>query len=272
MTVWLSEPVERRIVAVVGEDGLVEVGETPARDEVRAGGEPGGGADATDDEHVGEGAAARAAGPGRDEVRERERRGRGGHDRLVEGAEREQAADREHAPGARLTPGTDEEGQCPDDARVDEDLGIGLIGLQPQIAGDERPEHGTPEPSGDPADRGGGGVDTEERGDRGGHVEKVDRTGALAHEQDRERVGHVDRGRLVVPYVGVQRATGDQLLTDHRRRGDVALQGLVVGVEPRDRDEERERAEHDDDQGPPGHGHHGHLRRNMPELARTGSK
>ena len=66
-------------------------------------------------------------------------------------------------------------------------------------------ERRAPEPAGDSPNGGGRDEDAEERGDRGGDVEKVDGAGAMTHEQDRQRVGHVDRGRLVVPHIGVQR-------------------------------------------------------------------
>jgi hypothetical protein len=84
-------------------------------------------------------------------------------------------------------------------------------------------------------------------------------------------MGDVHTGRLVIPHVGVQRAPAEHLAGDHRGRRDVALERLVIGVQPRRGDEQRQRAEHDDDDGGLS-GRRFHLRRSTPELARFGSK
>src|SRR6185503_10793279 len=118
-----------RVEAVVFEDRLIEVREVPASREVRGRREPGAGAYAADRERVGQGSAARAAGRRHGDVRESEEGCRRRRDRLVERGDGEEPAYHQHMSEVQPTAGADEKGERPDDADVDERLGVGLIGL-----------------------------------------------------------------------------------------------------------------------------------------------
>lgn len=233
------------VEAVVLEDGAPEVPEPPLDGEVAQHGRPRGHTDCDDDQDVGDGPMPRAPLGRRNDVREGEERGRGDGDLLVERGEGEQGAHRDEAPRLRRGAGAQEQGESPDQTRIDEDLGVGLVGLHPQVAGDDGPEGGGPEADGGPVE-GGGDVDREQGGEGSGDVEEVDRGGAGAGDGDDRGMREMQGRRLVVPDLGVEASTLEQLAADHRRARDVRLEGLVVGVCPR-RDDRRAQEQQDED-------------------------
>ena len=230
---------------VVHEDRPVEIREPAGAREVREGAKPHRGADRRDHADVAEGASARVSPRRRGQMRARQQSRRGDDDGLVERAPGEEGAHHDHAQKARAIRAK-EQGKRPHDARVDEDLGVGLVGLQPQVSGHEGPKGGAPESGHPPADDRGARVDAEKRSDRGDDVQHVDCTGSVAREQDRGGVGDVERRRLVVPHVGIERAAGQELVPDHGGARDVSLERLVVRVEPRDHDQRGQGAERQD--------------------------
>ena len=241
-----------RVEAVVDDDRLPERVEPPDGREVAERRGPRRRADDGDRGHVGEGpASAPALGRPRD-VGEREERGRRDHDLLVERGEREERADREEASGAGAGAGPDEEREGPDDARVHEDLRVRLVGLEPYVAGGHGPERGRPEPRA-PREGRAGDIDTHERGDGREHVEGVHRGGSAAQERHGDHVARVEGRRLVVPEVGVERAAAEHLAREDGGAGDVGLERLVVGVQPRHHDHGREQREHEDPRPDPSH-------------------
>jgi hypothetical protein len=178
---------------------------------------------------------------GRDEMRRREDRGRRDHNGLVERAQREQRADRQETAPAGALVDTNQEGKGPDDAGIDEHLGVGLVGLEPHVSGNERPEGGAPETGDGPGNRRRRGVHAKQRDDGGADIQEIDGARAVAHQQDRERVGDVKGRRLVIPQVGVELTPSQQFVSDHRRDCDVQLERLVVCVQARDGDQQGER-------------------------------
>jgi hypothetical protein len=176
-----------------------------------------------------------------------QQRGRGGEgDVLVEGGEGQQHADGETLRGRQcpMIVGH-QEGECPDETGVDEDLGVRLVGLEGEVAGDHGPG-GRGEESGLPASSGRrrGLVDAAERDQRSGHSEEVDGREPIPDEHLGGEVGRGDRGRIVFPEVGVELLTGTEFPGYDGIERDVALEWFAVRVETGGTDPQAEEDQH----------------------------
>ena len=88
----------------------------------------------------------------------------------------------------------------------------------------------------------------EGRGPGARQADEEDRGGGIPGHELRRREGGVERGRLVVPEVRVQGAAVEHLAADDEVGRDVAVQGLVIGVQPAERDGPADHGQEDGDQ------------------------
>ena len=235
------------VEAVVGEDGAREIAEPPRQGEVTDDDHPGDGADRDDDGAIGQRPMpARRAPRGRNHMGSDEEGGAHRDDRFEECGQRKQNAGRDDPrPVTFRGAHSRQQRQRPDQAGVEEDLGVGLVSLQGEVAGRHDPERRSPQPCEHAqAPRPPHPEDPEKRRHRGEHTEKVYRSGSEAGHRLGGPVGNVNRRRLVVPQVRVECVTVAQAVGDHCIRREVALQRLVVRVEPRHQDDDGQQSDH----------------------------
>ena len=143
------------------------------------------------------------------------------------------------------------QGECPDEQGIDERLGVRLIRFESKIGRRDDPERGGPFAAPAPGACRPCRVDSQHREKRRDDVQQVDRPRAAADHRLRDVMRDVQTWRLVLPEVGVEPLPLVELPRDHRRRGDVALEGLVVGVKSCDQDRAGEDREDEDREATP---------------------
>ena len=241
------------VVAVVGEDGFVELPESADRGEVAEDGRPRREADARDHRDVGEGARPAPTLGRPEDVREGEERGGRHHELLVERGPGDQRPDGEEAREARVAARADQEREGPDQARVDERLGVRLVGLEPEVARGGGPEGRRPEADHRGAERGARRVRAEQARHAREHVEQEDRAAPVAGDELGDGVGE-DEGRgLVIPDLRIERSAVQDLAGDHGGGADVRVEGFVPGVQAREREQRGQEREDEGGRLDPAH-------------------